>query len=106
MGTKGWVVDPNINQQLWTGWTYSPLGDFLQDMQEGGEDAADVDPADTSYASYPGDTQQDTGVVLEPQRNVTEKKRADKQRYLCGFLGEQCEFMRNKAGFKNCAKLK
>ncbi|KAF8436698.1 hypothetical protein BGX38DRAFT_1214043 [Terfezia claveryi] len=76
----------------------SSLGDSPKHTLEDDEDTSQAAPS-------LGDPPKDTGIVVKPQRKVR-KERAEKKRYLCGFLGKRCEFMLNKSGFKDCAKLK
>jgi len=83
-------------------------GGSPNDTQEGDEDTPQVSDANLQYVvthPHPGSPVKDTGVVVGPQRKKG-KERAPKDRYPCGFLGEQCPFMPSKDGFETCAKLK
>ncbi|KAF8417866.1 hypothetical protein EV426DRAFT_645651 [Tirmania nivea] len=100
-GPQSDVIDPQLL-------TYSPLGNSSKDTQEDDEDtpqAADAKPQNAISHSSPGNFSKDTGIVINRQRKVN-KGRPEKNRYLCGFFSEECEYMDNKAGFENCAKLK
>ena len=59
----------------------------------------------SSRGNTTGSVPKDTGVVIHRQRTIA-KNQAPKETYLCVFLGERCEFMPDKSGFKNCAKVK
>ncbi|KAF8417841.1 hypothetical protein EV426DRAFT_352449 [Tirmania nivea] len=95
------VIDPKLL-------TYSPLGNSSKDTQEDDEDtpqAVDANPQNAISHLSLGDLSKDTEIVINRQRKV-KKGRPGKNRYLCGFFSEECEYMDNKAGFENCAKLK
>ncbi|RPB18349.1 hypothetical protein L211DRAFT_854207 [Terfezia boudieri ATCC MYA-4762] len=128
MHSEDWAVGPQI--VYISPQSYSSQSDSPRDTQKGDEDtpqAASINPQylftlsssldhspkhtleddenTTQAATFPGDPPKDTGIIINPQRKAR-KERAKKKSYPCGFLGKRCEFMLNKSGFKDCAKLK